>query len=64
MFEGVTCGNLPTSNYSISKHLHVLEKHYTCPNDMELHNLTTSDEINYTQYCINFFLPRFLAYYL
>lgn len=54
MFEGITCGNLNTSKYRISENLHVLEKHYICPHDTELYNLTTSDKNNYTQYCGNF----------
>lgn len=50
MFEDVMCGNLIPS-IMIFENLHVLEKHYTCPINMELHNLTTSDEISYTQFC-------------
>lgn len=51
MFEGVTCGNLTIRNHKLLKDLHVLEKQYICPHDTELYNLTTSNDISYTQYC-------------
>lgn len=57
MFESVTCGNL-TPSIRISENLHVIEKHSTCPNDMELHKLTSSDGISYTQYCGNSFFLK------
>lgn len=62
LFEGITCGNL-TPIIKISENLHVLKKHSTCPYATELHNLTSSDVISYTQYCGNiFFLHRCLMY--
>lgn len=51
IFESVTCEHLTRINYSLFKNLHVLEKQYTCLHEMELHNLTTSEKINNTQYC-------------
>nr|XP_034332899.1 uncharacterized protein LOC105346326 [Crassostrea gigas] len=50
MFEGVTCGNLNTSNM-IHKDLFVKETYVFCPSATELHNVSTSEDGMYIQYC-------------
>lgn len=60
IFHGVTCENLTTSN-ALSKTLHVNETHYLCLNDMELHKVTPSVDIKYSQYCGNSSFSFFLA---
>lgn len=53
MFEGVTCGNLNTSN-RIQKDLFVKETYDTCPSATKLHNVTTSWDGMYIRYCGNY----------
>lgn len=50
MFEGVTCGNLNTSN-TIQKDLFVKETYDICPSATELHNVSTSEDGMYIRYC-------------
>lgn len=53
MFEGVTCGNLNTSN-TIQKDLFVKETYDICPSATELHNVSTSEDGMYIRYCGNY----------
>uniref|UniRef100_A0A8W8JH20 Sushi domain-containing protein n=1 Tax=Magallana gigas TaxID=29159 RepID=A0A8W8JH20_MAGGI len=50
MFEGVTCGNLNTSN-TIHRDLFVREIYDTCPSATELFNVSTSEDGMYIRYC-------------
>lgn len=52
MFEGVTCGNLNTSNM-LQKGQFVKETYDICPSATELHNVSTSKDGMNIRYCGN-----------